>query len=314
MKRQLLKIAVTVALCAALYAAADWRAVAEQFTLINVPLLMVAFALFVPQVLTSAWRWRRLVKPLASIGILEGSRQVLVANAANLIVPSRFGDFAKAALLPGLDVAGRKKAAGLIVVEKVFDVSSMVLAFGVGALGPVAVWGVPATGLALCAANYFVHDPRSQRFTALVGGTIVLWSLHFTQLHLFVLCCGVQIDTASSIEKIPAALLAGIFPSFCGIGTRDAAFIWVFSDVAPAATMAAVGVLSALRYIVPGAVGIPLWWAGRRNQTAGEAEPISGAESTAVGPSATPHSSAEPNDTTSNRRRLQGPATRSTSR
>ena len=54
------------------------------------------------------------------------------------------------------------------------------------------------------------------------------------------------------------SLYAGLLPiSFCGLGTRDAALVYLFADIAPASTMTVVGLLTGLRYVIPGAVGIP---------------------------------------------------------
>jgi hypothetical protein len=41
-----------------------------------------------------------------------------------------------------------------------------------------------------------------------------------------------------------------------GIGVRDSALVWLFHDVASPASMAAVGLLTTSRYLVPGLVGV----------------------------------------------------------
>jgi hypothetical protein len=107
--------------------------------------------------------------------------------------------------------------------------------------------------------------PKLRSRLVLVGGSIVLWTFHLAQLHLFVLSCRVDVPWTLSLERIPLALIAGLLPAaFCGIGTRDAALVFLYADVAPTATMAAVGALTALRYFIPGAAGIPFWWMSRR--------------------------------------------------
>ena len=59
-------------------------------------------------------------------------------------------------------------------------------------------------------------------------------------------------------EAQSTAIFAGLLPvTLWGIGTRDVALVWMFADVAPAPAMAVVGMLTALRYIVPGLAGIP---------------------------------------------------------
>ncbi len=90
--------------------------------------------------------------------------------------------------------------------------------------------------------------------------------MHLAQLHFFIRACGVDVTLATTLQRAPIALFAGLIPAaFCGIGTRDAALVWLFVDVAPAPTMAIVGMLTALRYLVPGAVGIPVLLSLRRS-------------------------------------------------
>jgi hypothetical protein len=91
-----------------------------------------------------------------------------------------------------------------------------------------------------------------------VGATLVLWWLHLVQIEQFLLAAGVVLPWNESMVRVPAALLAGLAPfAYCGAGTRDGALVWLFRDVAPASTMAVVGLLTLSRYLVPGAAGIP---------------------------------------------------------
>jgi hypothetical protein len=214
-----------------------------------------------------------MIGPYASVGLVEASGQILGGSSANLLLPSRLGDFSKAAMIRGVDGITRKRIAGTVVVEKICDVIVVLSAVLLGMLGRGAAVGVFALALAACLATYL---PEGRWMTAavrsrlvLVGGSIVLWTFHLAQLHLFVLSCGVDVPWTTSLEKIPLALIAGLLPAaFCGIGTRDAALVWLFADVAPAAQMAAVGALTALRYLIPGAAGIPFWWMARGNSRA----------------------------------------------
>jgi hypothetical protein len=263
-----LKIAGTLVVCTALYFAADWQKVAARLVEVDGRLLAAALALFVPQTLVAGWRWRRMIRPYAEVGLLEASGQILGGSTANLILPSRLGDFSKAAMIHGLDGTARKKIAGLVVVEKVCDVLVVLSAVVLGMLGQAAAIGVFALALVACAATY-LPDSRSmtpgvRSRLVLVGGSIVLWTFHLAQLHLFILACGVEVPWTTSLERIPLALIAGLLPAaFCGIGVRDAALVYLYADVAPTATMAAAGALTALRYFIPGIAGIPFWWMSR---------------------------------------------------
>ena len=59
------------------------------------------------------------------------------------------------------------------------------------------------------------------------------------------------------LSRIPPAIFAGLLPlTLWGLGTRDAVLVHQFTDLAAPSTMAVVGMLTALRYVVPGAAGI----------------------------------------------------------
>jgi uncharacterized membrane protein YbhN (UPF0104 family) len=267
-----LKVGVTLALCGMLYVAADWRAVARQLAELDGRLLVAALALFVPQTIVSAWRWSRLIAPWGKLSLTNATAHTLIGSAWNLIVPSKLGDFSKAALVPLTEPAARKNLAVCVGVEKVADLAALALAtlIGVQLDAPSAAVVLAVT----LAVIYLLQRALQSRglplaLVACTIGTGLLWSLHLTQIHLFLLSAGVNVSPAGSLARVPTALLAGILPAaFCGIGTRDAALVWLFADVAPPATMAAVGLLTALRYVVPGAAGIPLLWVRRRSAAA----------------------------------------------
>jgi uncharacterized membrane protein YbhN (UPF0104 family) len=135
---------------------------------------------------------------------------------------------------------------------------------GVGtAIASLFVVGIALQSL--CKSNEMIRKTLPASPLPFVAASLVLWTLHLAQIHCFLLAADVPTTWEMTATRVPAALLAGIVPAaFCGIGTRDAAFVWLFADVAPASTMAVVGLLTALRYVVPGAIGIPLLSSLRR--------------------------------------------------
>ncbi len=255
-----LKLVAALGLLAALYWHCDGRRVAAAVVGLDRAYLTLAFLMFVPQTLVSAWRWQRLVAPLCSISLLEATRQTLAASAWNLLAPSKLGDFTKAGMLP-LAATERRPAWWLVIVEKVADVVALALMWLAGAAwvsSSTAMIGI-ATALTLL---LFVICVRGG-VTRVVGPSLLLWLLHLGQIHAMLLAAGVPIGFDLSLARVPAAIFAGLLPlSLCGIGTRDGALIWLFSDVARADTMAAVGLLTATRYLVPGAAGILCLWRG----------------------------------------------------
>jgi len=250
--KRIIKLAAAVVLLAALYRAADWRAVGRVLASLDRSYLLAGLMLFVPQTLVSAARWKRLVAPLIAISLGDALRHTLAASALNLVVPSKLGDLSKAAMLP----VERTRAGGRAVLEKVADVVALALVWAAGAWGVDGRW---LSGLLLAlVATACVRRLRESTAYGLASYSLVLWSLHLLQIDCFLKAAGVFVPWAVASARIPAAIFAGLLPiSFCGIGTRDSALVWLFSDLAPAPAMAAVGVLTALRYLVPGAAGIP---------------------------------------------------------
>lgn len=285
MRRRLVfaaKVLVTVVLCAALVRAADWRLVARHAAEMQLPPLAWALLLFIPQTLVSAWRWKLLVRPLAPIAFVESLREVLAASALNLVVPAKLGDFSKAAMLPNIPPTRRKEAGLRAVVEKLSDVGMLLvaIAFGSVAARSVAEAACAAIGILLVAVGthvWYVVRRGSCVLLPFTLTTLLLWLLHFAQFHLFLLCCEVDVSWALTLQRIPLAIFAGLVPAaFCGIGTRDAALIYLFADSADASRLAVVGLLTALRYLIPGAVGIPILWTLRRRlpENARESPPL----------------------------------------
>ena len=270
-RKMLVKLAITVVMCGMLYAAADWREVGAKLTTLDGTLLVAALLLFVPQTLVSAWRWRRLIAPWGRHSLSEATAHTLIASTWNLVVPSKLGDFSKAALVPLDDHRHRKQVAGCVGIEKGADLAALALATMVGLQFSLSL--TVATIIAAILVVFIIHRVLQRRgikpeLVACIAATAVLWLLHLTQIHLFLRAAGVDTSFATSLSRVPAALIAGIVPAaFCGIGTRDAALVWLYADVASPATMAVVGLLTALRYVVPGAAGIPLLWLRRRTES-----------------------------------------------
>lgn len=98
----------------------------------------------------------------------------------------------------------------------------------------------------------------SAKMMQLAALSIFLWCLHIGQVYLFFLALGSTISPAIVFALAPVSILIGLIPvSFGGIGTRDAALIYIFSPYEKAPLMASVGVLCTLRYIVPALFGLP---------------------------------------------------------
>lgn len=262
--RRFFKILIACALIVALLIAFDVRRVIQVFTQLHWLPVVLALALFVPQVLVSAVRWRGWIACLTPIGVGEAVRQTLAASALNLVLPAKLGDLSKAGMLPVDEPKQRATAMYRATAEKLTDVAMLALFVVCGAVG-LSSLSIAIGGAAMFCVAWITRRGDSpvsitaRQWMLLLAWTAVLWTLHLAQLHLFLHAAGVTVPWETTTARMPLAIFAGLLPvSFCGIGTRDAALVTVFSDIAPAAPMLVVGMLTALRYFIPGAVGIAL--------------------------------------------------------
>lgn len=266
------RLTLAVALVAAIYWAADWSAVLRALAGLDGVYLAAAFVLFLPQTVVSATRWRGLAARWARLSLAGALRHTLLASAANLVVPSKLGDFSKGAMLPVDPQRPTGAAAALVALEKVSDLAAVAAIALVGWCG--FSWHSLLVAAAIVCALGWLRSGAGTALT-LVGTTVALWCLHVWQIDLFLRAAGVEVTADVAAARIPLALLAGVVPlTLWGVGTRDAALVALFADVASPATMAAVGLLTASRYLVPGACGALLLAARSASRPAeSDAEP-----------------------------------------
>lgn len=104
--------------------------------------------------------------------------------------------------------------------------------------------------------NFIKKDKKKVWTLSLLS--IFLWFIHLLQIWLFILSLSPNVGFLDSLAITPLAIFMGLIPlTFSGIGTRDFAFIYLYSAYFPAATGAALGLLATVRYIIPAIAGIP---------------------------------------------------------
>ncbi len=100
---------------------------------------------------------------------------------------------------------------------------------------------------------------RSRRSVLNIAGlTLLIWLLHLLQIWLLALSLHAQVPVLMSLGLSSLAILAGLVPlTFAGIGTRDAAVIYLFAPFMAAPAAAALGLMLTLRYLLAGLAGLP---------------------------------------------------------
>jgi uncharacterized membrane protein YbhN (UPF0104 family) len=244
--------------------------------------LAAALALFVPTTLVTALRWQVVAADVHSLTLGESLRMVLAASAANLFLPAKLGDVGKGALLG----EGRAEGLALAFFEKLADVAalatwmtvaclafppvreaeSLAFALGVGVVsGFVVLCLVPLGGLAArieggpvgrAFRGIALLRGHPRRFAATLLGSLVLWGLHLLQFQCAAWAAGTTVSPAFLASRIPMAIFVGLLPvSFAGIGTRDAALVYLLGPFVGEPAALALGAFATLRYLVPAAAG-----------------------------------------------------------
>jgi uncharacterized protein (TIRG00374 family) len=104
--------------------------------------------------------------------------------------------------------------------------------------------------------DYFWRD-RSQ-LLRVSGLSIFIWLLHLLQIWFFILALNAWVPFIRNLALSPLAILAGLLPlTFAGVGTRDAALVFLYAPYFSAATGAALGLLCTSRYFLPAIGGVP---------------------------------------------------------
>jgi len=104
--------------------------------------------------------------------------------------------------------------------------------------------------------HYFWRD-RAQLFRLTIT-SIFLWFLHLFQIWIFILALNAWTPFLANLALAPLAILAGLLPlTFAGIGTRDAAIVFFYSNYLNPPTAAALGLLYTSRYFIPAVAGLP---------------------------------------------------------
>jgi uncharacterized membrane protein YbhN (UPF0104 family) len=290
---KLLPLALSVVLLAVIYARVDAARVAAALGNMDPAWLALAVACFLPQITVTALRWRWLVSGAAPISRWESCRQVLASSTLSVITPSKLGDLAKAWFVSRGTGVPLGRAVGFALAEKLLDlwslsvvlltatlvrgvpadalvVPALLLAVGVFAVGTLALLAPVPAGLVRRLPRRAAALPlawNDARRLALAGGarrvgivavSLGLWLLHLVQIHLFFFAVGSAPPPLKVYALVPVAILTGLLPiTQGGFGTRDAALIHLFADDAGPAVLAAVGLLTGMRYLLPGLIGLP---------------------------------------------------------
>lgn len=119
------------------------------------------------------------------------------------------------------------------------------------------------------AVLWFWSDRK--RVTGVAAVSLLIWGGHLAQFWLFAQALG-SVPFLDNMAFATLAILAGLLPfTMAGIGTRDAAILFLYAPFLTPGAAAVLGVLATLRYLIPAIAGLPFMgdYLNRTRQGAG---------------------------------------------
>lgn len=105
------------------------------------------------------------------------------------------------------------------------------------------------------AVRWFWSDRR--RLAGVWLLSLAIWGGHLAQFWLFAQALG-TVPFLDNMAFATLAILAGLLPfTMAGIGTRDAAILFLYAPYLTPGAAAVLGVLATLRYLIPAIAGLP---------------------------------------------------------
>ncbi|MEZ5647523.1 MAG: lysylphosphatidylglycerol synthase transmembrane domain-containing protein [Alphaproteobacteria bacterium] len=99
---------------------------------------------------------------------------------------------------------------------------------------------------------------RQRQIWVVILSSIVLWFFHLAQIWGFAAALSAPVPFMVNLALAPLVILAGLLPfTLAGVGTRDAAIIFLYAPYMPPAVAAGLGILCTMRYVIPAIMGIP---------------------------------------------------------
>ena len=124
--KRIVSLCVSLLILVLIYTRIDFWQMVDSFRRCDAGWLTLGFALFVPLVMLTAWRFQKLA-PSGSIGFLEANKLILVASSMNMVFPSKMGDIAKAYFITRKELMGGMASLALVIFEKTCDLLSLLI-------------------------------------------------------------------------------------------------------------------------------------------------------------------------------------------
>ena len=287
--RIILVLSITIAIFYAIFTKIDFHSVIEVLSHANLFYLFIALLLLFIIILITTKRWQTILKTMGyNFRYKECFNLIMGAFPLTSITPSKSGDVIKAYYLK--DKIPASKTVGSVITERMFDVLTLVLFSLIGMIfcKKYELAGV-AFAILICIIAIFLlmragfnfrlpiksswnekiqnlilstkllTKDNKKAFLFILSYSILIWFVSIVQTVMFFYALGINVPLLFTIANIPIAIFIGLVPvTLGGMGTRDAAIIFLFSEYATSSELLGVGILfSVFRYWLISLIGIP---------------------------------------------------------
>jgi glycosyltransferase 2 family protein len=260
--------------------------IVKEFSNANLTYVFYAFMMSLVLVILSGQKLKLFIEMMGyEISFLRCQEITIATYAFNVIIPSKGGDLIKCWSLR--DIISISRGAGMVILERFLDIILLCLMAFIGSLFIKNVKLMSLSFLLLLilmicllllcilrsfniknkflervkgigfALESFFNNYKYSLFIILIGTFI--WVGSAFQIYILYIAVGQKVPFLFSMAVVPVAIFIGLIPvSIGGMGTRDAALIYLFSAYASESGSLIVGLFfSLLRYWFLALLGIP---------------------------------------------------------
>jgi glycosyltransferase 2 family protein len=245
-----------------------------------------------------AWRWHRLLEPVAEVPVATAYEYLAIGHFANTLLPARLGDGARAYLAGGAFGVSRLAVLGTILVERLSDglfilaVVTLAVLLGAPELAPLALGAAALAGVgALVLAAVFFAFTRSRARTwrlgawlheataritvgargvrsaarafRVLGATAVSFVMAVVVFDLTARAVGLTLQPWQSATIIGGASLSTAIPAGPGsLGTYEFVGVTVMTSmgIAPEQAFVVIALVHVLVTLPPALIGLGAAW------------------------------------------------------
>ena len=279
-------VCITLLIFCLLFAYVDLSVVVDILKEMNVWYLPLAFLLSISCLLMLALRWKEILKSMDyHVSFIRCFLIVVGIWPLATVSPSKSGDLLRAYSLKNEIPAS--KVAGSVLTERALDVFSLAMFSLAGSIifhniniFFIAIVILASITLVFIVVNLGIRFPikkswqdkldnlllslrtlaQNKRIFALILLlTFGKWFVSILQTKLLFQAVDVQVPLLFTATALPIAIFVGLIPiTLSGMGTRDSAIVFFFSDYANASQALAVGILySFFGYWLLSIIGLP---------------------------------------------------------